>query len=502
MSALAGLGNIQYQARKAAPAAEAAFYAKWYAAKPANPCHDIDPECLACPFQSFATCGSEVATAEGPPRYTCNMPYLSCQTGRVTLINFTSIDFVFYEIPDITPLKRLKHLHMEGVAIVTSQPTPYFTSLNDWASLPSLVSIRLGLNGTILAAAPTSWANLAALEHLLLTNITFNDGGLPDSWAQLGRLRTLALQDVVFGGANSTLPASWAALPRLANITLIRVSGLTHSPIANAWLTGFPSLAALRFDQVTRVTAPLSSYLTIASQPRTFMGNLSSGLVLLAVDNMNLTGTITADQLTPSRRCRSISLANNRVAGPIGGFNWTAMSSLQYLNLSGNLLSGSIPESWSAFRNQMSIDISNNNITGKLPAGLAAVGSDGLVLALASLNASNNQLTGSLPASWANLSSATPTALVLARNQLTGAIPDSFGSRIASASNMIMWTELDLSSNIGMCGPVPMWFLDKVTRGVPSAAVASLKGTQSGSLIELSIYECFTACNFSSILTH
>lgn len=93
-------------------------------------------------------------------------------------------------------------------------------------------------------------------------------------------------------------------------------------------------------------------------------------------------------------RWRGISLANNRLLGPVGGFNWTALSSLQLLNLSGNLLSSSIPESWSAFRSRMSIDISNNNITGTLPAGLAAAGSDGLVLSLQLLNASNNHLTG------------------------------------------------------------------------------------------------------------
>jgi hypothetical protein len=140
------------------------------------------------------------------------------------------------------------------------------------------------------------------LEHVMLANMTFTSGGLPDDWALLSRLHTLALQDVVLGGANSTLPASWATLPRLANITLVRVSGLTDSTIPDAWLTGFPALTALRFAQVTLVTSPLASYFSIANQPRTSMGNISTGLVLLAVENMNLTGNITAGLLTPSSR--------------------------------------------------------------------------------------------------------------------------------------------------------------------------------------------------------
>jgi len=99
---------------------------------------------------------------------------------------------------------------------------------------------------------------------------------------------------------------------------------------------------------------------------------------------------------------------------------------------------------------------------------------------------------GSLPASWANLSSAVPTALVLAKNQLTGGIPDAYGSRISLVSNMASWAELDLSDNMHMCGPVESWFYSNVTKGVPSAAVASLQGNSIGKISKLHIFRCLS----------
>jgi hypothetical protein len=101
---------------------------------------------------------------------------------------------------------------------------------------------------------------------------------------------------------------------------------------------------------------------------------------------------------------------------------------------------------------------------------------------------------GSLPASWANLSSAVPTALVLANNQLTGGIPDAYGGRISLVSNMTSWAELDLSNNMHMCGPVQSWFYSNVTKGMPSAAVVSLQGNSIGKISKLHIFRCYSKC--------
>jgi hypothetical protein len=89
-----------------------------------------------------------------------------------------------------------------------------------------------------------------------------------------------------------------------------------------------------------------------------------------------------------------VSLAKNSLQGSLNSSAWHTFTSLRYLNLSSNQLTGALQASWSVLRTNLSVDMSYNNITGPLPAGLAAVGADGRTLQLALLNVSRNSITG------------------------------------------------------------------------------------------------------------
>lgn len=95
-------------------------------------------------------------------------------------------------------------------------------------------------------------------------------------------------------------------------------------------------------------------------------------------------------------RVSHLSLANNHLTGALTQLNWTTDSGLRFLNLSGNQLTGSLPDAWSQLRGPMAVDVSRNKLTGPLPAAWGAVGADGQSMALGFLDVSANSITGVL----------------------------------------------------------------------------------------------------------
>jgi hypothetical protein len=89
-----------------------------------------------------------------------------------------------------------------------------------------------------------------------------------------------------------------------------------------------------------------------------------------------------------------LSLEDKQLQGSLAQLNWTADKQLNFLNLSGNLLTGSLPGTWSALRLPSSVDVSRNNLSGPLPGAWGTIGADILAMSLRLLNASQNSLTG------------------------------------------------------------------------------------------------------------
>ncbi|KAI3676762.1 hypothetical protein L1987_86375 [Smallanthus sonchifolius] len=101
-------------------------------------------------------------------------------------------------------------------------------------------------------------------------------------------------------------------------------------------------------------------------------------------------------------------------------------------------LGGELSGNLGLFSSIQQIDLSNNHIGGNIPSDLP--------LTLKTFFLSGNQLTGSIPESLSML--AQLTDLSLNNNQLSGVIPDSF-------QQLTVLTNLDLSAN-NLSGPLPL----------------------------------------------
>ena len=85
------------------------------------------------------------------------------------------------------------------------------------------------------------------------------------------------------------------------------------------------------------------------------------------------------------------------------------------LDVSGNLLSGELPNCWMYWRELAMLNLGNNNLTGEIPSSMSSL------IWLSSLHLRNNRLSGDVPVSLKNCSNL--AVLDLSENEFTGSIP-------------------------------------------------------------------------------
>jgi len=115
------------------------------------------------------------------------------------------------------------------------------------------------------------------------------------------------------------------------------------------------------------------------------------------------------------------------------------LTNLQWIDFSGNELTGPIPRELGSLVNLRDLALDENQLTGSIPPEL------GNLVNLQDLYLSHNQLTGSIPTQLGNL--ANLQELGLSSNQLDGSIPPELG-------NLANLQELEISSN-QLTGRIP-----------------------------------------------
>ncbi len=164
-------------------------------------------------------------------------------------------------------------------------------------------------------------------------------------------------------------------------------------------------------------------------------------------------------------RVTQLQLNGNQLSGSIPN-SLSALTNLQLLQLGGNLLSGSIPNSLSALPNLTVLSLGSNNLSGPIPDGISSLTNlqllslfsnqlsgpipDGIssLTNLQLLQLFSNQLTGNIPSSLSALTNL--TQLQLGNNQLSGSIP----TGLSSLTNL---TGLDLRDNqLSGCYPASL----------------------------------------------
>ncbi|GLJ56305.1 hypothetical protein SUGI_1215690 [Cryptomeria japonica] len=230
-------------------------------------------------------------------------------------------------------------------------------------------------------------------------------GHIPNELGMLNQLRVLYLND---NNLTGVIPDS------ISNCTLIRVLQLNHNQ-----LTGrIPSELGKLF-QLEKLLL-WGNHLVSGSRGLSFLTALSncSSLKYLQLSENYLTGTLPSSISHLSSRLFSWTLDSNKIEGniPNGIGNLT---NLVILDLSNNHFSGSIPLALSHHPNLQKLFLDKNNLNGRIPESFGHAKRLGL------LSLSENMISGEIPKSLGDLPQLRD--LVLHHNQLSGRLPASLG---------------------------------------------------------------------------
>jgi LRR receptor-like serine/threonine-protein kinase FLS2 len=365
-------------------------------------------------------------------------------------------------------------------------------------NLQNLEVIRVGVNN-LTGPIPFEIFNISTIREISMP-INKLTGHLPSSVGFfLQNLQRLYLAGNKLSG---TIPSSISNASQLTELDLSDnlFSGLIPKSLSNLWLLEWLNLAGnnLTIDSSTpelNIFSSLSNlaYLRVLDLSNNLLndilsssiGNLSTSLQYLHINNCNIKGIIPIDmgnlsnlitlslwtnELVGSipatvgrlRKLQALNLYDNRLEGPIPYelchleslykmfFNGNEiygpipaclnnLTLLGYLYLNSNQLTSVIPLSLWSLTYILEVNLSSNSLSGPLSLEI------GNMKVLRVLELSRNQLSGYIPTTIGSLKDL--ANLSLADNRLEGSIPKSFGE-------LVSLEFLDLSSN-NLSGEIP-----------------------------------------------
>lgn len=187
-------------------------------------------------------------------------------------------------------------------------------------------------------------------------------------------------------------------------------------------------------------TPDMSRVTTLALPNKQLLGSVSPSLFsipnlrILDLSNNFFHGSL-PDSLSNATQLRVLSLGNNNVSGQLPE-SITSVATLQLLNLSANAFTGKIPQDLPLLKNLTVLDLSSNHLDGSLPQDLQGT-------SLHYLNLSHNQISGDISPTFAQ--KVPPTIILdISFNNLTGPIP--------STPPMLNQRAESFLGNLGLCG--------------------------------------------------
>ncbi|XP_072961941.1 probable LRR receptor-like serine/threonine-protein kinase At1g56130 isoform X1 [Typha angustifolia] len=209
--------------------------------------------------------------------------------------------------------------------------------------LQNLISLGLGTNNFI-GSIPPEFGNLTSLEQLYLSSSGLS-GDLPSTLSRLKRMRILWALDNDFTGKIPDFIGSWT------NMTDLRFQGNSFQGPIPSSLSNLVKLTSLRIGDIINGSSSLA-----------FISNLTS-LSTLILRNSKISDTI--PNFATFTSLQKLDLSFNNITGqlPQPLFN---LSSLVYLFLGNNSLSGSLPVQKST--SLVNIDLSYNQLSGSFPS--------------------------------------------------------------------------------------------------------------------------------------
>jgi len=202
-------------------------------------------------------------------------------------------------------------------------------------------------------------------------------------------------RDIAFNYLSGTLSSALGSLSKLATLSL----GNNKWPGGSAGLSG----------SIPASLASLSELALLSLTTNSFSGTIPQALV-------NLTNL------------KVLDVSANSLSGPLPPGVWSLLSTVTFMSLFSNNLSGSLPEFpqlplASSVSGQTSyFDVGGNMFSGMIPESIGNLSALGLDM----LNLYSNNFSGGIPSSIGSL--VTLTLLDFSQNALSGSLPSSFSS--------------------------------------------------------------------------
>ncbi|CAA2952065.1 LRR receptor-like serine threonine- kinase FLS2 [Olea europaea subsp. europaea] len=352
--------------------------------------------------------------------------------------------------------------------------------LPEWlGELKNLEELSLGAN-LFEGPIPESLGALQNLTDLYLAGNKLN-GTLPKS---IGQLSNLSFLDVSLNSLTGILTE--AHFSKLIKLKILVLS--SNSFVLNVSLDWIPPFQIHNLDMGSCNLGPLFPAWLKSQHELTYLGlsnssisgsipnwfwDLSFNLSLLNVSFNQLVGQLpNSFQVIPYADIdfssnffegsiplplvpiELLDLSNNRFKGPIPQNISEVMPDLIFLSLSGNQLTGHIPDDIGNMVLLQVIDLSGNNLTGSIPTSV------GNCTYLKVLDLGNNRIVGSIPDSLGHLNQL--QSLHLNDNMILGELP--------SLKNLSSLETLDLGNN-QLGGSLPPW----ISEGFSSLRILNLR---------------------------
>ncbi|CAL4968072.1 unnamed protein product [Urochloa decumbens] len=352
--------------------------------------------------------------------------YLSGELPSV-LGNMSSIQRLNLGSNKFTGLIPLSLSHLSGLSLLVLESNNLSGAIPSpiW-NISSLVYFSVAVNALSGTIPPNALSNLPYLQILLLSTNRFH-GHIPTSLANASNLRYFEILNNKFSGL---VPLEIGLLQGLQSLSLAK--NLLEANKTKDWnfMTALANCSQLLYLQLDynrfRGTIPSS------------VSNLSTSLQYLTLSNNEVSGVI-PERIGEVVGIQVFALEYNYLTGTLP-YSLSKLGSLVELSLTGNGLSGHIDLAIGNFTLLNYLYLRENFFIGSIPSILGNFSS------LLEIDLARNNFTGTIPGNLFNI----PTLshyVDLSHNQLEGAIPPEVG-------NLKSVTALSANSN-RLSGEIP-----------------------------------------------
>ncbi|XP_037493924.1 probable LRR receptor-like serine/threonine-protein kinase RFK1 isoform X4 [Jatropha curcas] len=282
-----------------------------------------------------------------------------CNNGNVNDCHVIKIMLKGYNLPGVLPSQLVKLPYIQEIDFA-------YNFLNgsiprEWASLGlTLISVLVNrLSGEI----PKELGNITTLKYLSLEANQFS-GVIPSELGKLTNLQTLMLSSNKFIG---NLPVSFA---RLTNVTDLRINDNNFNGTIPNFVQNWKKLTRLEMH-ASGLEGPIPSDISLLNNlvelrisdlqgPSQGFPNLSNmtDITRLVLRNCNISGKLPA-YIWKMKNLEMLDMSFNKLVGRLP--DTIPAEKLRFVFLTGNLLSGDVPDS--IMKEGSNIDLSYNNFT-------------------------------------------------------------------------------------------------------------------------------------------